>query len=241
MATLRLAIIVGAGEGIGASTARRFARDGFSVALLSRTPKTDLAAELAALAPSTRPLALAADAADEAAMATAFAEIAAATDGATPEVLVYNAAHFKRGTVAELALADVVDGWRSLCLGAFVSVQAVLPAMLTAGRGSILLTGATASTRGGAGFSCLAIGKAGLRLMGQSLAREVGPAGIHVAHVVVDGFVDTPAVRRMTGRAAGDAGLIDPAAVADTFAALHAQPRSAWTQELDVRPSSEKW
>lgn len=129
--------------------------------------------------------------------------------------------------------------------GAFYAAQQVLPAMVEAGRGTILLTGATASLRGSARFSALAVGKFGLRALAQSMAREFGPQGIHVAHVVIDGQIDgqinTPRVREMYGEDREEHTMLAPDAISETYWQLHAQDPTAWTLELDLRPSVESF
>ena len=124
--------------------------------------------------------------------------------------------------------------------GAFYGAQQVLPAMLEAGRGTILLTGATASLRGSARFSALAVGKFGLRALAQSMAREFGPQGIHVAHVVIDGQINTPRMREMSPDREEHT-MLSPEAIAETYWQLHSQDRTAWTLELDLRPSVERF
>jgi NAD(P)-dependent dehydrogenase (short-subunit alcohol dehydrogenase family) len=131
----------------------------------------------------------------------------------------------------ELEPSDMETMWRVGALGGFLLAREAARHMLPRGRGTVIFTGATASLRGGAGFAAFAGGKFALRALAQSLARELGPSGIHVAHVVLDGQV---------GRDPAGA-KIDPDAVAETYLALHLQPKSAWTHELDLRPSVEKF
>jgi NAD(P)-dependent dehydrogenase (short-subunit alcohol dehydrogenase family) len=124
--------------------------------------------------------------------------------------------------------------------GAFYAAQQILPAMVEAGRGTILLTGATASLRGSARFSALAVGKFGLRALGQSMAREFGPQGIHVAHVVIDGQINTPRVRERSPEREEHT-MLSPEVIAETYWQLHIQDRTAWTLELDLRPAVESF
>ncbi|MFI5246079.1 MAG: SDR family NAD(P)-dependent oxidoreductase, partial [Gemmatimonadales bacterium] len=157
-----------------------------------------------------------------------------------PEVLVYNAGAFQMGGLLDISAEDFERCWRANCFGGFLAAQAVVPEMLKKKRGTLLFTGATAALRGSAKFSCLAVGKFGLRALAQSLARELGPQGIHVAHVIIDGQIDTPRIRQMMpGRDAST--LLSPDAIAETYWQLHAQDPTAWTQELDVRPAVEKF
>lgn len=130
--------------------------------------------------------------------------------------------------------------WRTNCLGGYLAAREVLPAKLDAGSGMILFTGATAALRGGAWFSGLAVGKSGLRALAQSTAREFGPRGIHVAHVVIDGQIGTPADHERDPDAA-DGSFLASAAIAQSYWQLCQQPRSAWTLEMDLRPAVEKF
>lgn len=155
-----------------------------------------------------------------------------------PAVLVYNAGAFVPGGLLELTAARFEAAWRTNCLGAFLALQESLPSMVAAKSGTVILTGATASLRGSAKFAGLAVGKFGLRALAQSAAREFGPQGVHVAHVIVDGLIDTGGE---AGKGRPKDSIISPDAIADTFWHLHQQPPSAWTHELEVRPSVEKW
>jgi NAD(P)-dependent dehydrogenase (short-subunit alcohol dehydrogenase family) len=233
-----VACVVGVGPGLGAAVARRFARGGHAVALLARgRDKLDpVEAELRAAGAQT--LAVSADATDAACVAAAFDRVE--SELGPVEVLVYNAGAFRMGGVVELSPADFEAAWRANCMGGFLAAHRVAPGMIARRRGTLLFTGATASLRGSARFSALAVGKFGLRALAQSLARELGPQGIHVAHVVIDGQIDTPALRaRDPGRAAST--LLSPDALAETYWHLHGQDPTVWTQELDVRPATEKF
>jgi NAD(P)-dependent dehydrogenase (short-subunit alcohol dehydrogenase family) len=151
---------------------------------------------------------------------------------------VYNASAFQRGDVVDVTPEQLEACWKVGCLGAFAAAREVVPGMLARGRGTILLTGATAALRGSAGFSALAIPKFGLRALGQSLARELHPRGIHVCHAVIDGGIDGPRTRAMGW---SPEKMLDPEAIADAYWAVHRQSPSAWTQELDLRPAIEKF
>jgi NAD(P)-dependent dehydrogenase (short-subunit alcohol dehydrogenase family) len=176
------------------------------------------------------------DAGDPASVRAAF-ERARAAFG-PPEVLVYNASGFAMGGIQEIAVEDFERVWRVTCFGGFLAAREVVPSMVERRRGTILFTGATASLRGGARFGAFASGKFGLRAVAQSLARELGPSGVHVAHVVIDGVIDTPSTRaRAPGRAKET--LLSPEGLAETYWQLHAQDATTWTQELDVRPAGE--
>jgi NAD(P)-dependent dehydrogenase (short-subunit alcohol dehydrogenase family) len=183
-------------------------------------------------------LPVSADATDPASVAAAFDEVR--SNLGAPEVFVYNAGAFQMGGILDISPEKFDECFKANCAGAFYAAQQVLPAMVDAGRGTVLLTGATAALRGGARFSALAVGKFGLRALAQSMAREFGPQGIHVAHVVVDGQIDTPRVREMSpGRE--DHTMLSPDAIAETYWQLHSQDQTAWTLELDLRPAVESF
>ena len=230
----QIAVVIGAGPGLGASVAARFAREGFSVAVVARKQDT-LASAVERSGASAR--AYAADITDAAAVSSLFARVRA--DLGPPDVLVYNAGAFQMGGILELSPDDFARCWNANCLGGFLCAREVLPAMVERGRGTIVLTGATASLRGSARFSALAVGKFGLRALGQSMAREFGPRGIHVAHVVIDGQIDTARVRSFANRPAGE--MLAPDAIAETYWQLHTQSPTAWTHEIDLRPATEKF
>jgi NAD(P)-dependent dehydrogenase (short-subunit alcohol dehydrogenase family) len=152
-----------------------------------------------------------------------------------PEIVVFNAGAFEPGSILDVRPESFDRSWRVGCFGGFNVGQRAAQLMVPEGRGTILFTGATASLRGSAGFASLAVPKFGLRALAQSMARELGPRGIHVAHVIVDGMIDHPRF------GAPSEARLSPAAIAETYYQLAIQPKSAWTQELDLRPSSEKF
>lgn len=234
----KVCAVVGVGPGLGASAARRFAAEGFDVALVARRKDAldPIAAEIEAT--GRRALSTPADAGDPAAVERAYAEIQ--TTLGAPSVLIYNTGAFHVGGILDLSPQVFESAWKTLCFGGFLWARAAAPAMLARSSGTMIFTGATASLRGGARFSGLAVGKFGLRALAQSLARELQPKGVHVAHVVIDGQIDTERVRNMMpGRPAAE--MLSPDAIADTYFQLHAQPASSWTQELDLRPAAEKF
>lgn len=231
----KVAAVFGAGPGLGAAVARRFAREGYAVGLFARGEDTLSEARREVEAVGGRAGTYAADGTREDSVREAFGRLRA--ELGPPEVLVYNAGAFTVGGVLELEPAAFEAAWRVNCLGGFLCAREVVPAMLERGRGTLLFTGATASLRGGAGFAGLAVGKFGLRALAQSLARELGPRGVHVAHVVVDGHIG-PARASGPGEAPT---TLSPDAIAETYWLLHRQDASAWTQELDVRPAPEKF
>jgi NAD(P)-dependent dehydrogenase (short-subunit alcohol dehydrogenase family) len=236
--TDKTAAILGVGPGLGAAVACRFAGEGFAVALMARREGSVAGVREEIEGAGGTALAVSADATDLASVASAFDEVRNGLGD--PEVFVYNAGAFQMGGILDLSPEKFDGCFKANCAGAFYAAQQVLPAMVEAGRGTVLLTGATASLRGGARFSALAVGKFGLRALAQSMAREFGPQGVHVAHVVIDGQIDTPRVREMSpGRE--DHTMLSPDAIAEAYWQLHSQDRTAWTLELDLRPAVESF
>ena len=229
----RVVAIVGVGPGLGASLARRFAREGYLVVLMARRRESVQPIEEEVRAAGRRALAVALDAGDPASVHDAFRS--ARDLAGDPDVLVYNASGFVVRPTLETSPEEFEDCWRATCYGAFLSVREVVPQMVQRGSGTVLLTGATASTRGSAGFAAFAVGKFGLRALSQSLAREVAPRGVHVAHVVIDGMIESGATASTDPRHP----RLLPDAIAEAYWQLHVQPPSAWTLELDLRPSAE--
>jgi NAD(P)-dependent dehydrogenase (short-subunit alcohol dehydrogenase family) len=229
----KVAIVIGAGPGLGAAVARRFAREGFTVGAVARKRET-----VEPLAQAIAGRAYVADTADAAQVATLFADIR--NDLGAPDVLVYNASAFKMGGILEVSPEDFEQCWKVGCHGAFLCAREVLPAMVERGAGTILLTGATAALRGSSRFSCLAVGKFGLRALGQSIAREFGERGVHVAHVIVDGQIDSERARSWSPQRPASS-FLAPDAIAETYWQLHVQSPTAWTQEIDLRPAVEKF
>ena len=227
-------VIVGVGPGNGAAMARRFSIEGYAVALLARS--TDYSSQLASELEESR--AYACDVTDADQIRAAFAAIRA--DLGEVDTLIYNAGSGVFGSIEDTTAADFETAWRINALGAFLAAGEVIPAMKAAGQGNIILTGATASLRGGANFATFASAKAAQRSLAQSMARHLGPSGIHVAIVIVDGVIDLPRTRKMMPDRPDDA-FLAPDAIADTIYRLTRQDRSAWTFELDVRPYSESW
>lgn len=234
----KITAVLGVGPGLGAAVARKFAAEGHLVALMARRPGSLREVEGEIAAAGGRSTSIAADAGDAASVAAAFAEVRAQLG--EPDVLVYNAGAFQMGGVLELTPERFEECWRTSCLGAFLAAREVLPAMIRRGRGTLLFTGATASLRGSARFSALAVGKFGLRALAQSIAREHGPAGVHVAHVIIDGQIETPRLRALAPDRPSST-MLHPDAIARTYWDLHRQDPSGWTQELDLRPATEKF
>jgi NAD(P)-dependent dehydrogenase (short-subunit alcohol dehydrogenase family) len=229
--TYTFALIVGAGSGLSASLARVFTSEGIKVALAARS-----AAKLEEFVEATGAKAYNCDAAKREEVDRLFAELDAA--GATPDVVVYNASYRTRGPFIDLDPAEVEKSLAITAYGGFLVGQAAARRMLPQGRGAILFTGASASVKGYAQSAPFAMGKFALRGLAQSMARELSPRGIHVAHFVIDGGIKSA---RRTEPADQPHSMLDPDAIAESYMHVLRQPRSAWTQELELRPWVEKF
>ncbi|MSP32852.1 MAG: SDR family NAD(P)-dependent oxidoreductase [Pseudolabrys sp.] len=225
------ALIVGSGAGLSASLARAFATAGMSVALAARA--TD---KLAKLAQETNAKIYPCDAAQRAQVEKLFATLDAGPGA--PDVVVYNASYRTRGPLIDLDPAEVEKSVTVTALGGFLVAQAAVRRMLPRGHGAILFTGASASVKGYAQSAPFAMGKFALRGLAQSMARELSPQGIHVAHFVIDGGIKS--VRRAEPADKPDS-LLDPDAIAASYLHVLQQPRSAWTHEVELRPWVEKF
>ena len=234
----KVAAVLGVGPGLGAAVARRFAREGFAVALMARREDSVAEARREIEDGGGTALPVSTDATDPTSVEAAFGRVR--DELGDPEVFVYNAGAFQMGGILEIEPEKFDECFRANCAGAFYAARQVLPGMVEAGRGTVLLTSASAALRGKARFSALAIGKFGLRALAQSMAREFGPQGIHVTHVVIDGQIQTPRVREMFPDRE-DHTMLSPDAIAETYWQLHAQDPTAWTLELDLRPSVESF
>jgi NAD(P)-dependent dehydrogenase (short-subunit alcohol dehydrogenase family) len=226
------ALIVGAGSGLSASLARLFSREGMAVALAARN--TD---KLAALVSETGAIALACDASDPTQVERLFARVDEQLGA--PAVVVYNASQRARSPIEVLAPADVQRAFMVSCFGGFLVGQQAARRMLSAGRGTILFTGATASVKGFPQSASFAIGKFALRGLAQSMARELAPKNIHVAHVVIDGGIASSYAKTAEDRASER--FLDPDAIAQEYLHLHRQQRSAWSWEIELRPYTENF
>jgi len=226
----KVALIVGAGPQLGASCARRFALAGLVPVVSSRSPEK-LQAVVAA-APGA--IAMPCDAGIEADVERLI-DTVERQHGAV-DCCVYNpGGGFQRTAVVDQTAERFEAGWRNTALGGFLVGRGVARRMVPRGRGTIIFTGATASMRGGKGFSAFAAGKFALRALAQSMARELQPSGIHVVHVVIDGKI------RSAGVGANDGTAMDPDEIAATYAGLYFRGKSNWTQEIDIRPWNETW
>jgi NAD(P)-dependent dehydrogenase (short-subunit alcohol dehydrogenase family) len=244
MSERKVCLIIGAGQGVGASVARAFAAEGMTVCLTRRPRNLDslqaLADEIAATGGEAR--AYGVDARSEEEVTALFNRIEA--EVGPIEVVVFNIGANVRFEVVDTTTRVYTKVWEMAALAGFLTGREAARVMTPRRRGTILFTGATASVRGREGFSAFAGAKHALRALAQSLARELGPEGVHVAHVVIDGAVDGTFIRSIRGEVddllARDT-ILKPAEVAATYVHLHRQPRSAWTHELDLRPWSETW
>ena len=222
-----IALIVGTGSGLSASLARLFAKSDMKVALAARKPE-----KLDALAREANARVYACDASSRTDVPALFKSVTA--DLGTPDVVVYNPSYRTRGPIAELDPVEVEKALMVTCYGGFLVGQAAARLMLARGHGSVLFTGASASVKGYAQSAPFAMGKFALRGLAQSMARELSPQGIHVAHVVIDGGIRQQNDPRANQRGAD--GLLEPDAIAETYLHIHRQHRSAWTWEVELRP-----
>jgi NAD(P)-dependent dehydrogenase (short-subunit alcohol dehydrogenase family) len=229
--TYTSALIVGAGSGLSASLARAFAKAGMTVALAARSVD-----KLSGLAQEISGKSYACDASDRALVDKLFADLDAGPG--SPEVVVYNPSYRARGPFVELDPAEVEKAVAVTAFGGFLVAQAAAKRMLPRGHGAILFTGASASVKGYAQSAPFAMAKFALRGLAQSMARELSPQGIHVAHFVIDGGIRS--ARRVEPPDRPDS-LLDPDAIAASYLHVLNQPRSAWTHELELRPWVEKF
>ncbi len=239
----KVALVIGAGDATGGAIARRFAREGYTACLTRRTADKLVPLVSQIEAAGGKAHGFGSDARREEDMVELFAQIE--RDIGPVEVAVFNVGGNVRFPIRETTTRVYTKVWEMTALGGFHLGREAAKVMVPRGRGTILFTGATASVRGGAGFAAFSGGKHALRSLSQCMARELGPQGIHVAHMVIDGGIDTDFIRQMRaadydGLKASD-GLLSPDAIADQYWHLHCQPRNAWTHELDIRPWSEKW
>jgi NAD(P)-dependent dehydrogenase (short-subunit alcohol dehydrogenase family) len=241
MARGALVLGVGAAEGLGGALCRRFAREGLEVFAVGRTQAKLDAVAGAIRNAGGRAHALAADVTSAAEMARAFDAVEKHT-GAPPELVVYNAGNMAAGPLAEMTDAFFEGSWRVCAFGAFLCGREAAHRMVPRGSGTLIFTGATSSLRSRPPFVAFAAAKAAERAVAHGLAREFGPQGVHVAHVIVDGVIDGELVNARAPQIKeklGADGMLSIDALADTYWMLHSQARSAWTLELDLRPYKE--
>ncbi len=242
MSNSKSVLVVGAGDATGGAIARRFAREGL-IACVTRRQADKLAPLVAQIeAEGGKAHAFGSDARIE-------AEMVALVEGIEREIAPIDVAVFNIGANVRFDVTDTTERvyrkvWEMAALAGFLTGREVAKAMLKRGHGTIIFTGATASVRGAAGFSAFAGAKHALRALAQSMARELGPKGIHVAHTLIDGAIDTQFIaENFPQRYAlkDQDGILNPEHIAESYWQLHRQPRSAWTQEMDLRPWMETW
>jgi NAD(P)-dependent dehydrogenase (short-subunit alcohol dehydrogenase family) len=238
----KVALVIGAGDATGSAIARRFAREGYVVCVTRRS-----AAKLQALVDEIRAAGgvahgFASDARKEDQVAELVEHIE--TQIGAIEVFVFNIGANVPCSILEETPRKFFKVWEMACYSGFLTSQAVARRMAGRKHGTILFTGATAALRGSANFAAFAVAKHGLRALAQSMARELGPLNVHVAHVVIDGAIDTAFIREnfpAMYAARDQDGILSPEHIADAYWYLHSQPRDAWTFELDLRPWMERW
>lgn len=238
----KVALVIGAGDATGSAIARRFAREGYATCVTRRS-----ADKLQPLVDGIRSAGgeahgFPSDARNEEQVAELVEHIEAQIGPI--DVFAFNIGANVPASVLEETPRKFFKVWEMACFAGFLTSQAVAKRMVVRRRGTILFTGATAALRGSAGFAAFATAKHGLRALAQSMARELGPMNIHVAHVVIDGAIDTAFIRdnfpAMYAEKGRD-GILSPEHIADAYWYLHTQPRDAWTFELDLRPWMERW
>lgn len=221
--TAHLAIIGGAGAGLGQVLVQKLRQNSYNAIGLNRT------------VPDAAEATLPVDLSDAEQTASAMSDLIG--HHGAPKLVVHNTARLVISDFESTSNADFEATWRAMVLSAVNLARVVLPAMVEGGGGTLIVSGATASLRGGGNFAAFASAKAGLRAMTQSLAREYGPKGVHVVHVILDGIIDTRASRAL--HAMDPDRMMKPEDIADTYLALANQPKSTWTHELDLRPMGE--
>lgn len=240
--TKGIAVVAGVGEGLGSAIARRFAAGGCKTVMWARNDEKLNGYAERIQAGGGEALGMKVDVRVEQEVVDAMARIE--REHGAIEAAIFNAGAQHRKPLLEITADQFEKVWRLGCLGGFVFGREAVRHMLPRGRGSVLFTGATSALRGGANFAAFAATKFGLRAVAQSMAREFGPGGIHVATVIVDGAVDMPAIHQRFGESLKNLppdGLLNTDAVAETYFQLHRQQRSAWSHEVDVRPYCEKF
>jgi NAD(P)-dependent dehydrogenase (short-subunit alcohol dehydrogenase family) len=240
-----VALLVGAGDAIGAAVARRFAAGGYSVCVVRRSAEKSQSLVQEIVSSGGVAHAVSTDVRNEEAVRALFAHVEA--ELGSVEVCLFNAGANVKSPLIDTSAKLFFKAWELACYAGFLTGREAARYMVPRGRGTILFTGATASVRGGSGFAAFAAAKFGLRAVAQSMARELAPKNIHVAHLVIDGAIDSEAIHRRLSAVTGAMphlapdSLIQTSSVAEAYWALHNQSRDGWTHELDLRPYSERW
>jgi NAD(P)-dependent dehydrogenase (short-subunit alcohol dehydrogenase family) len=240
-----VALLVGAGDAIGAAVARRFAAGGYSVCIARRSAEKSQSLVQDIVSSGSRAHAVGTDVRNEEAVRALFAQVEA--ELGPVEICLFNAGANVKSPLIDTSARLFFKAWELACYAGFLTGREAASYMVPRGHGTILFTGATASVRGGSGFAAFAAAKFGLRAVAQSMARELAPRNIHVAHLIIDGAIDSEAIHRRLSAAteampdlAPDS-LIRTSSVAEAYWVLHNQSRDGWTHELDLRPYSERW
>ena len=236
MATRETAIVFGVGPGLGWALAKRFINENMQVAAVARDEVKLKSLVKAEGSRGVQPYA--ADVSSSEDVLRVFDNVDRIFG--EPDLVVFNAGAFQKANVLDIDPVDFERCWRIGCLGGLLVGQAAARRMVKRGHGTIIFTGATAALRGSAGFANLAVPKFGLRALSQSMARELGPQGVHIGFVIIDGQIESERYRHLSGER-GEDSLLAPDAIAELYLQLHRQPRSAWSHEIDVRPWSEKF
>ena len=230
-------IVFGVGSGLGASLVRKFLSEGLQVLAVARK-ETSLSNILADKKALNRLITSTADVTSSGDINRIFLD--ATSKWGEPNVVIYNAGAFMKTSINDATEKDFRKCWEANCLGGFLIGQKAAKLMVPRGSGTILFTGATASKRGASQFFNLSVGKAGLLMLAQSMARELSPKGIHIGHIIIDGQIRSSRYSQLESKRPPD-GLIDPDAIADLYWQIYKQPRSAWTLETEIRPWVEKF
>ncbi len=242
MTSDKAVIVVGAGDALGGAVARRFARGGL-VAVPSRRKAEPLKRLVKQIeSEGGKAKGILCDARDEEAVSALFDRVESEIGPA--EVVVFNTGAQHRASILDMTTRIYRQVWESAAFAGFVTAREAAKRMVKRGTGTIIFTGATASIRGGATFASFSSAKHALRALAESMARELGPAGIHVGHIIVDGMIDSEAVREKFPDQVGalpEGGLLNPDHIAEAYWSMYTQPKDAWTFEMDVRPSVEQW
>ena len=240
-----VALLVGAGDAIGAAVARRFAAGGYSVCVARRSAEKSQSLVQEIVSSGGVAHAVSTDVRNEEAVQALFAHVEA--DLGSVEVCLFNAGANVKSPLIDTSARLFFKAWELACYAGFLTGREAARYMVPRGRGTILFTGATASVRGGSGFAAFAAAKFGLRAVAQTMARELAPKNIHVAHLIVDGAIDSEAIHTRLSAPTGvmpdlaPDSLIQTRSVAEAYWALHNQSRDGWTHELDLRPYGERW
>jgi NAD(P)-dependent dehydrogenase (short-subunit alcohol dehydrogenase family) len=240
--TQKVALVAGVGDGLGGAVARRFAAAGFTAVLVARSAERLARIAASIEAAGGRAFAKVADIREEAEVTKLFGEVESGIGPIT--VAVANTGSNYRNSILDTPADMFEKVWRLSCYAGFLVGREAARHMVPRGHGTIIFTGASASLRGAANFAAFAAGKGGARLVAQSMARELGPRGIHVASVIIDGMIDSARVRESFPERVAEKpadGMLRPEDIAETYFQIHQQARSAWTFEVDLRPWAEKF